>query len=85
MGHQEKAVVGSTLRRMIMVLTLAALMVLVMAASANPAMAKNNKGPDGTPFEAGDTTGANSGASVTIGTGGSCVNHDGPKYSGRCT
>jgi Spy/CpxP family protein refolding chaperone len=89
MGQQQQQTmaVGTTLRRMITVVAVAALMVLVMAASAMPAMAKNAKGSDGgPPMESGDITDANGGASVGgHGSGGACVNHDGPKRSGHCT
>ncbi len=88
MGQQQHTMAaGTTLRRMITVVALAALVALVMAASAMPAMAKNSKGPDGgPPMESGDITDANGGASVgSHGSGGACVNHDGPKLSGHCT
>ena len=84
--QQQTMAAGSTLRRMIMVVAVAALMALVMAASAMPGMAKNSKGPDGKPIMSGDITDANGGASVgSHGSGGACVNHDGPKRSGHCT
>ena len=87
MGQQQHTMVaGTTLRRMITVVAVAVLMALVTAASAMPAMAKNSRGPDGKPIMSGDITDANGGASVeSHGSGGACVNHDGPKRSGHCT
>ena len=88
MGHQQTAAEKATgLRRIVLALTVAVLMAVRMAASAMPAMAKNVKNSNGgPPIESGDITEANGGASVgSHGSGGACVNHDGPKLSGHCT
>ena len=79
MGQQEIGL-GRALRRMILVLAVAALIAAVMAASAMPAMAKNS-GPQkpGPPiFSGGPAT--NDSASVDHIGGGACVGHSGNAF-----
>jgi hypothetical protein len=89
MGQQEMVAeqAANAWRRLVLAVTVAALMAVIMAASAMPAMAKNVKNSGGgPPIESGDITEANGGASVgSRGSGGACVNHDSGKYSVRCT
>jgi Spy/CpxP family protein refolding chaperone len=61
---------GGTLRRMILLLMVAALMAAMVAVSAMPAMAKNTPGT-GPPLESGN----NKGSLVAHSPGGACVAH----------
>jgi len=87
MGHQGMAQrTSGSLRRIALALTIAALMVVMMAASAIPAMAKNSGTTGGGPPNlSGDTADANGGATVIHSPKGSCVSQDSGKYSVRCT
>ena len=87
MGQQQQTLESvATLRRIMLVVLVAALMALIMAASAMPAMAKNVKGSDGRPIQSGDINQQTGGASVGHNDKeGSCVRHDGGKTSGLCT
>ncbi len=90
MGQQETMrVAGSAaVRRIIMVLTVAAVLAVMMVASVSPASAKALRlhGDNGQPNFSGDVNNVTSGSSVLHqGSVGSCSKHDnGKKTGGGC-
>jgi hypothetical protein len=82
MGQQQEIEVGSTaVRRMILLLAVAAVMAALMAVSAMPAMAKASPNPSqtggGPPLFTGGLELDNPSSEVFHGRGGACVEHFG--------
>jgi hypothetical protein len=79
MGQQQETVAGNALRRIILVLTVAAVMAAMLAVNVTPAMADNaGNQPPGPPLTAGGTN-SNGFTLVAHNSGGTCVAHSGDK------